>query len=225
MTWAKSKLTSFALNAPGLRVAGQMHDLGGVEEGLGRHAAAQNAKATHLFAAFEDHRPQTLGRGGARRGVTAAATAYDRQVVIELRSSRAHNGSMRQVFPAGKAGPSRRTSFENTGKTPGEYEENTKGIRSKYEDTAQAPGEQVARKGSVSGLRVALERPSPAGAFRLFARIGWPVPRHPHPKKPGESADDPSPALTGTLSPLDGETELWTFCGLKRKPTRRVARG
>jgi hypothetical protein len=64
---------------------------------------------------------------------------------------------MRQAFAAGKARAPRRTSLENTGKTPREYEENTKRIRCKYEDISQAPGLQVACKWLVSALRVALE--------------------------------------------------------------------
>src|SRR5437773_3475600 len=56
------KLEGDVLNtdAPGLGMAGQVHDLGGVEKGLGRHAAAQDAQAADLFAALDHNRFETI---------------------------------------------------------------------------------------------------------------------------------------------------------------------
>jgi hypothetical protein len=43
-----------------------------------------------------------------------------------------------------------------------------------------------------------------AGGFGMGRRKRL---RHPDPKTQSESADDPSPALVGTLSPFEGERE------------------
>ena len=89
-------------DAPRLRVAGQVHDFGRVEQGLGRHAAAQDAKAADFLAALKDHGFKALGHGGPCRGVAAAAAADHRKVIIESFSSVAHGRKMREAHLAGK---------------------------------------------------------------------------------------------------------------------------
>jgi hypothetical protein len=67
------------LDAELLAVAGQVGDLTGVQERLGRDAAAVEAGAAHLVLLHQDHGHAQLG-GTQRGGVTARAAAEDDQV-------------------------------------------------------------------------------------------------------------------------------------------------
>ena len=60
-----------------------MPDLGGIEQRLGRHAAAKDAKAAHFFPAFDHGRAQARRRSRSSRGVPTAAAADNRDVVLE----------------------------------------------------------------------------------------------------------------------------------------------
>ena len=55
--------------------------VGRLDEGLARHAAAQNAQAADLLAALDERGLQAEAGGGARRGVARAATADDDEIV------------------------------------------------------------------------------------------------------------------------------------------------
>ena len=74
----------FRADAPGLRVSRQVNDIGRVEQRLGGHAAAQDAKAADLLAAFDDDRFQAGAGRGAGRRVTAAAATNDGNVELEF---------------------------------------------------------------------------------------------------------------------------------------------
>ena len=76
------------LDADLLALASGVGDLGGVEQGLGRDAAAVQAGAADLAAFDHDHREVELG-GAQRAGITAAAAAKDDEVG-SLRVSHGH---------------------------------------------------------------------------------------------------------------------------------------
>ena len=63
-------------DAPRLGVAGEVHDFGGVEQGLGGHAAAQDAESADFFAAVDDggFEPE---RAAVRAAAVAGAAAAD----------------------------------------------------------------------------------------------------------------------------------------------------
>ncbi len=90
-------------DAPRFWVAGQVQDLGGVEEGFGGHAAAQDAKPADFLAALNDDGFQALGHGGPRGRIPAAAAADDGEVEIKAAPGYVHGGRMREESRAGKA--------------------------------------------------------------------------------------------------------------------------
>ena len=91
------------LQSPGIGKTGEMQDFGGVEQGLARHAAAQDAQPANLVAAFDDNcfQPRTCCRPGRR--VTGAAAAYDCHIEIEFRSLAIHTRRMKQPKMGNKA--------------------------------------------------------------------------------------------------------------------------
>src|SRR5207237_1780827 len=79
------------MNTPRFGVAGQMHDFGGIKEGFGGHATAQDAQAADIVATFDNHGLKPGGGGGAGSGVTGAAAADDCQVKL-VRMGLGHSG-------------------------------------------------------------------------------------------------------------------------------------
>jgi len=90
------------VDAPGSRMAGQVHDFGGVKQGFRWHATAQDTEAAHLLGAFNDDGFEALGRGGSRGRVTATAAADNRQVEVKWGRCTAHKGRMSEQAEAGK---------------------------------------------------------------------------------------------------------------------------
>ena len=74
----------FDAHAPCAGVIREVHDFGGVEQRLRRHAAAQDAQAADFFAAFDNDSFQAGASGGTRRSVAGAAAAEDGQIKVEL---------------------------------------------------------------------------------------------------------------------------------------------
>src|SRR5438552_16543820 len=72
----------FGSDAPRFRVAGQVHHLGGIQEGLGWHASAQNAQAADFLAPFNDYGLQAFAGGGTGSGIPGAAAANDGEIVL-----------------------------------------------------------------------------------------------------------------------------------------------
>jgi hypothetical protein len=89
-------------NTPRFGMAGEMHDLGGVKQRLGRHATAQNTKTADFFASFDHNgfHARICGRAGC--AITSAAPADDGQVVIEGLLRLSHPHSMGWLLNAGK---------------------------------------------------------------------------------------------------------------------------
>jgi hypothetical protein len=92
----------FSANTPRFGVTGEMHDLGGVKQRLGRHATAQNTKTADFFASFDHDGFHARICGCARCGITPAAAADDCQVVIEGSLCLNHRDSMGWLLNAGK---------------------------------------------------------------------------------------------------------------------------
>jgi len=80
-------------NTPGIRVPGQVRDLGRVKERLRRHATAQDAESADLLATFNHDGPQSGRSSSPGRGITAAATADHRDIVIKCVFHREKNGA------------------------------------------------------------------------------------------------------------------------------------
>jgi hypothetical protein len=69
-------------------------DLGGVEQGLGGHATAQDAQPAEFLRAVDDNSLQTPCRRRARGGVAARAATDHRDIVVEPAIRFAHDHSM-----------------------------------------------------------------------------------------------------------------------------------
>jgi hypothetical protein len=73
----------FRTNAPGLRMRGQVHYLGCVQQSFCGHAAPKNAEAPDFFASLQNHGPQTLSGSGASGRVSTAPATDHRKVEIK----------------------------------------------------------------------------------------------------------------------------------------------
>ena len=78
---------------------GKVMHFGGVEQRFGGHAAAQDAKAADLFAAFDHDGLQFRGSRGPGRGVTGAAAAEDANVVVERMRALCHAKELQAKAP------------------------------------------------------------------------------------------------------------------------------
>src|SRR6266850_1377811 len=90
----KARLTG--ADTPGLGVAGSMHYFGGIQQGLGGHAAAQNAQTADIFPTLNHGGAEPMCRCGPRVRKTAAPAANHRHVVIESPLAIAHGPSIGQ---------------------------------------------------------------------------------------------------------------------------------
>ncbi len=81
-----------ALDAPGGGLAGLLEEFGGVEEGFGGHAAAQDTESAQFFGSIDHDRVQAGGGGGAGGGVAGAAAAEDGHVILVGVGACVHGG-------------------------------------------------------------------------------------------------------------------------------------
>ena len=84
---------------PEAAILGQVPHLRGIEQGLRRHAAAQDAEPANVLAAFNDDGSKTGAGPGSRCRVTGTAPADDGQVVVPLRLPAAHSSRSMDRFP------------------------------------------------------------------------------------------------------------------------------
>ena len=82
---------------PGVRLPCQVQHIRRVEQGFGRHASTQNAKAAHLLAAFDDGCVQAGPGRRAGRRVTGAAAADDGEIEIEMCHAREDEAGRKAV--------------------------------------------------------------------------------------------------------------------------------
>ena len=86
-------------DAPDAGVTGEMGNFGGIEQGLGRHAAAQNAESAQFARSFDDGHVQSLADGSFGSGV-ATTSSSDHDEIKFL----AHGKILAPVSPVASEG-------------------------------------------------------------------------------------------------------------------------